>query len=178
MSLLDIFFSGIFFENIFVWHAIGLGMIILFSYTLDEVIWVNARFMLFLLIQTILLLIIRPWFSGDGKELLLLLTLISTEILLSVVVDIILPKSHLENELTGFIRRGDALLPLALSAVINKQSPDSETFVYSLGLGVGFVFILSTITMISIKFNFHRLHTRHQYALKLIILGIFSFISY
>ncbi|MGL5956336.1 MAG: Rnf-Nqr domain containing protein [Brevinema sp.] len=178
MSLWDIFFSGLYFENIFIWHAVGLGMIILFSYNLEEAIWVGIRFTVFLLIQSIILILIRPWFDFPGKELFLLITLIGFEMLMSIVIDLLFPFSHLEDSVSGFIRRGDAILPLALATIIAKDYNAVQTIVYSGGIGLGFALILGMITAISINFNFHRLHPRHTYALKLVLLGILSIISY
>ncbi|MGL4676707.1 MAG: Rnf-Nqr domain containing protein [Brevinema sp.] len=178
MSLLDIFFSGLYFENIFIWHAVGLGMIILFSYNLEEAKWVSIRFIIFLLIQSIILIAIRPWFNLPGKELFLLIILIGAEMLVSIAMDLLIPLSHLENSVSGFIRRGDAILPLALATIIAKQYNPIETMVYSMGLGLGFTLILGIITAISVNFNFYRLHPRHTYALKLVILGLLSIISY
>ncbi len=178
MSLIGIFFSGLYFENIFIWHTIGLGTIVLFNYTLSEAFWVSIRFVFFLLLQTAILVLIRPWFDMVGRELFLLITLIGCEMILSIFMDMFLPKSHLEDTMIGFIRRGDSILPLVLSVIIAKQYPPTETIVYSAGLGLGFVIVLCAITAISINFNFNRLHPRHCFALKLIILGIISIISY
>ncbi len=178
MSFLSIFFSGIFFENIFVWHAIGLGTIVLFTYTLSESFWVGLRIILFLLMQTIIMIILKPWFTFPGKELFLLIVLIGFEVILSIIVGFLLPKSRLEESVVGFIRRGDAILPLICSVIIGKNFGAMNSIVYSLGLGIGFMLVLCTITAISINFNFHRLNAKHTYALKLFILGLLSMISY
>ncbi len=178
MSLLSIFVSGMFFENIFVWHAVGLGVIVLFSYTLMESFWVSLRVITFLLIQTLIMIVLRPWFDFPGKELFLLIILIGFEVILSVIIGFLLPASRLEDSVTGFIRRGDAILPLVFSVIIAKNFDGMDSIVYSLGLGIGFMVVLCTITAISINFNFHRLNPKHTCALKLFILGILSMISY
>ncbi len=178
MNLIDIFALGLYFENIFVWHAVGLGMIILFSYTMEEYCWVIVRFFIFLMIQVGLLLALRPLFDVPGKELFLLLVLIGCEAIVSVPMDILLKPSTLSDPITGFIRRGDAILPLVLSSIIAKNFDPAGTVVYSIGIALGFAGVLGVVTAISIKFNFNRLHPRHTYALKLILLGIFSIISY
>ena len=178
MSLVSIFVSGIFFENIFVWHAVGLGVIVLFSYTLRESFWVGLRVITFLLVQTIIMIALRPWFDFPGKELFLLIILIGFEVILSVIIGFLLPESRLEDSVVGFIRRGDAILPLVFSVIIAKDFNAMDSITYSLGLGLGFMIILCTITAISINFNFHRLNPKHACALKLFILGILSMISY
>ena len=178
MSLMDILVSGIFFENIFVWHAVGLGVIVLFTYTLSESFWVGLRLITFILIQTVIMINLRPFFNFPGKELFLLIVLIGFEVILSVIIGFLLPKSRLEDSVVGFIRRGDAILPLVFSVIIAKNFNAVDSVVYSLGIGLGFMAVLCTITAISISFNFHRLNPKHTYALKLFILGILSMISY
>ena len=178
MNLLSVFVSGIFFENIFVWHAVGLGVVVLFSYTLSESFWVGLRVIAFVLIQTLIMIAIRPFFDFPGKELFLLIVLIGFEVILSVIIGFLLPESRLEDSVVGFIRRGDAILPLVFSVIIAKDFNAMDSIVYSLGIGVGFMLVLCTITAISINFNFHRLNPKHTCALKLFILGILSMISY
>lgn len=178
MNLWEIFFSALFFENLFVWNAIGLGGLVLFSYTLSESVWVSIRFIIFLLLQTIIMILIRPFFDFPGKELFLLITLIGIEVILSIIIDIFLPLSHLDDGIGGFVRRGDAILPMVFSTIIIKKYPPVESIVFSLGTGLGFAIVLMMITAISIRFNFYRLHSRHMYALKLVILGVLALVCY
>ena len=110
--------------------------------------------------------------------MLLLLALIGTEIIFSVFIDMLLPASHLGDSVSGFIRRGDAILPMVFATIIAKHYNPIESIVFSLGLVGGFIIILLLITSISIKFHFDRLHHRHTYVLKLMILGVMSLACY
>lgn len=178
MSFLNIFFLGLFFENIFVWHAMGLGIIVLFSYTLKEAFWVGLRFIVFLLIQTFFIIILKPYFDFPGKELFLLVMLIGIEVLLSSLIDYLLPNSYIENTIYGFVKRGDAILPLAFSTIITKSFSPAHLFSYALGLGLGFMLVLMMVAAIAVMFHFHRLPLRYTYGIKLFLLGIISIISY
>jgi len=176
MSLFIIFIDTLFVDNLITWHAVGLGMIVLFSYTIKEAILVSFRFILFILVQIMIMLAIRPFFDFPGKEIFMLIFLIGTEVILGPIFDFIVPESHLEHGLIGFIRRGDAILPMVLAIIMEKRYPYDETFAYGMGLGIGFIIILLIITAISIKFSFNRYSFSKAYTYKLLILGILSLI--
>lgn len=172
MSLFTIFIHALFEGNLVTWNAVGLGMIVLFSYTMKEAIMISFRLIFFILLQIIIMLSIRSFFNFPGKEIFLVIFLIGTEVLLGPIFDFLIPESHLEQGLTGFIRRGDAILPLVLAIIISQRYNNTQSLVYGLGLGMGFIFVLLIITAISEKFSFSRLRIPKTYVLKLLILGI------
>ncbi|MGL4561864.1 MAG: hypothetical protein ACRCV0_06230 [Brevinema sp.] len=175
---MKMFMEGAVFYNIFTFHAVGLGVIILFSYTLKESLWVSLRFASFLMIQTIIMLIVYPYFNFPSRDVFILLFLIGTELIVSVLMDFLFPQSVLENGVRGFTKRGDAILPMVLATIIAQNHDPSKVLPYALGVGFGFAMILIGMTAISMKFSFHRFSNSKVYIYKFFILGILAMIFY
>ncbi|MGL4388112.1 MAG: Rnf-Nqr domain containing protein [Brevinema sp.] len=175
-NIIEVFMEGAMFYNLLTFHAIGLGMFILFSYTLKESLWVSLRFTLFLMIQTLIMLIVTPYFNTPSKEIFILLFLLSTELMVSILMDRLLPKSIIKSGVRGFTKRGDAIIPIVLATIMTYRFNPVETVVYSLGAGIGFSIILIGMSAIAIKFSFHRFSESQVYIYKFFILGVLAMI--
>ncbi|MGL4367430.1 MAG: Rnf-Nqr domain containing protein [Brevinemataceae bacterium] len=172
--MLQVFLTGLVAENLVTYYAVGLAVIVLFSYTFSESVWVGIRIILFVFVQTIILLLIRSWFQLPGKSLFLITFLIGTEVLFGGFFDALLPWSRIEEGLVGFIKRGDVLLPMIMSTIISKKYNVLDTFAYSFGLSIGFMLVLVVVSAIGEKYSFHRFPPTRIYSLRLFVVGIIA----
>lgn len=177
MDYFRIFFSAFFFENICSWHAIGLAIVILFSYSLFELFWMSLRIFFLVFFQSVLVVVFRPIFDFPGWELFLLPFLIGTMLLLSLFVDFVMPESKLGDTPLDFLKRGDLVVPMICALLIEKSYSPIETMVYGIGIVFGLIVLLLALTTMSIKFSFHRLKQQHIYMIKLFVLAILSLIN-
>ncbi|MGL4394833.1 MAG: hypothetical protein ACRCS8_06385 [Brevinema sp.] len=174
--ILRVFVEGARTYNLLTYHAIGLGMIVLFKYTFQESLWVSLRFSLFLMVQTIVMLLVSPFFNTPSKEIFILLFLIGSELMIATVIDRLLPESVLENGVRGFSKRGDAILPIALATILTYNFQPLEAISYAFGAGLGFSAVLIGMSAVAIKFSFHRFSESQTFIFKFFIIGVLAMI--